>query len=59
MVADGGYASRITHTFYAFAQPKVSEFGEGLRTTYYAYVLRIPPPNPLYVRALALPLGLP
>ena len=85
MAADGGYASRITHTFYAFARPSCRRgpthhvlrtripdssekwwltgvtphalririthlhaqvVGEGLRTTYYAYVLRIPPPTP-------------
>ena len=42
-----------------FTHSHAQGVGEGLRTTYYAYVLRIPPPNPLYVRALALPLGLP
>ena len=88
-MADGGYASRITHTFYAFARPRCRRgpphhvlrtripdssekwrptgvtphalririthlhaqgVGEGLRTTYYAYVLRPPPQSPLCAR---------
>ncbi len=33
MAADGGYASRITHTFYAFARPRCRSGPESKRTT--------------------------